>query len=164
MSTSRNNIVREVAPKSVFESARWVLSSSVTYNQGDLLAFDTSSKILKVAGTADAANLLGVARQKIVSGVAASPYQGTAVDASEGISDVAGPVYGVVASFTPKTGDSFTPGCFVYMTADPQTVTVTDPGSSDHIGVYQGPTVTGAAGLLIDVLVGARYGMTGLHF
>lgn len=157
MSTSQNNIVRSVAPKSRFESALPVLSTAVTYNQGDLIAFDTSAKVLTLATTANVANLLGVARQKVVNGIVASPYQGTAVDASQGFSDMAGPVYGIVAFFTGKTGDSFTPGCAVYLTSDPQTVTVTDPGSNDHIGIYQGRTATGASGSTVDVLVGARY-------
>lgn len=164
MSTSRNNIVRQVAPKSIFPSSIAVLTTAVTFNQGDLLAFDTSNKRLKPAGTADAANLLGVAIQKVVNGVVQSPYQGTAVDASVGISDMGGPLYGVVASFAPKVGDSFTPGCLVYLTSDPQTVTVTDPGSNDSVGVYQGIAITGAAGLLVDVLVGARYALPGLCF
>lgn len=157
MSSPINNIVRSVAPKSRFESALPLLSTAVNYNQGDLLAFDGTNKILVPATTGNVANLLGVARQTIVAGVAKSPYQGTAVDASVGISDLAGPVYGVVAFFTPKVGDAFTVGCAVYLTADPQTVTVTDPGSNDSIGIYQGRALTGAAGLTVDVLVGSRY-------
>lgn len=160
MSTANNNIVRLVAPKSIFESAYGVLSSSVTYNQGDFIAFDTSAKVLKVAGTADIDNLLGIARQSIVNGVAPNPYQGTAVDASQAIADVAGPVYGVVASMVLKTGDAFTLGCKVYLTADPQTVTVTDPGSgAKNCGIYNGPlaVASAAAGQKGDILIGARY-------
>lgn len=157
MTIAVNNIVRSVAPKSKFESALPVLSTAVSYNQGDLIAFNTSSKILAVATTGNMANLLGVARQTIVNGVAQSPYQGTAVDASQGISDLAGPVYGVVAFFKTTVGDSYTPGAAVYMGADAQTVTVTDPGSNDSIGIYQGRALTGAAGVTADVLVGSRY-------
>jgi len=165
MSTSKNNIVREIAPKSLFESAKAVLSADVTYNQGDLIAFDTSAKVLKVAGTADIDNLLGVARQKIVEGVQASPYQGTDVDASQAIDDCAGPVYGVVAFMTLKTGDAFAAGDKVYLTADPQTVTSTDPGSGKHCGVYQGGTVaSAAAGQVGDILIGARYSLGAINF
>lgn len=160
MSTSQNNIVRSVRPMAMFESAFSVLSTSVTYNQGDLLAFDTSAKVLKVAGTADSANLLGVARQKIVNGVAASPYQGTAVDASQAIEDLAGPVFGVVAFFTLKTGDAFNPGDKVYLTSDPQTVTITNPGDGNYIGIFQDKAVaSAAAGQTGNVLVGHRYGL-----
>lgn len=160
MSTANNNIVRLVAPKSMFESAYGVLSSAVTYNQGDFLAFDTSAKILKVAGTADIDNLLGIARQSVASGKAVSPYQGTAVDASTGISDLAGPVYGVTASMVLKTGDAFAMGDKVYLTADPQTVTVTDPGSgTKNCGIFNGPVAvaSAAAGQKSDILIGARY-------
>lgn len=162
MSTANNNIVRLVAPKSFFESAYGVLSSSseCTWNQGDFIAFDTSSKLLKVAGTADIDNLLGIARQSIINGLPPSPYQGTAVDASQAILDQAGPVYGVTASMVLKTGDAFTMGCKVYLTADPQTVTVTDPGSgAKNCGIFNGPlaVASAAAGQKSDILIGARF-------
>lgn len=164
MSVAKNNIVRQIAPKTIFGSALGVLSTSVTYNQGDLIAFDATNKILKpVTGAGDAANILGVAIQTIVNGVAKSPYQGTMVDASVGLSDIPGPQYGVVAYFNTVSGDSFTPGCSVFLSSnDPQVVTVT---GSTSIGVYQGKTFTSAAsGNTVDVLVGARYGMSGLAF
>ena len=159
--TPQNNIVRSVSPKSIFESAIPVLSTAVNYNQGDLLCYDGSNKVLITATTGNIANLLGVARQTVVNGIVKSPYQGTAVDASQGFSDMAGPVYGIVAFFNGKVGDSFTPGCLVYLGSDAQTVTVTDPGSNDHIGIYQGRTQTGATGSTVDVLVGARYSAGG---
>ena len=160
MSTPINNIVRSVAPKSIFESAKAVVTSAVTFNQGDLIAFDTVNYRLKaVTADTDAPNFLGVARQTIVSGVVKSPYQGTAVDAAAAIDDITGPVYGVVASLILKTGDAFTPGCKVYLTADAQTVTVTDPGTHDPIGVYQGKNVASAtAGQKGEILVGSRFG------
>jgi hypothetical protein len=164
MSTPKNNIVREVAPKSLFESAFPVLSSAVTYNQGDLIAFNTGTSVLKVAGTGDIDNLLGIARQTVINGVTKSPYQGTAVDASQAIEDVAGPVYGIVARMVLKSGDSFTPGAKVYLTADPQTITVTDPGSGKNCGLFQGRAVTAGSGSTGDVLIGARYGLSGIQF
>jgi hypothetical protein len=167
MSTPKNNIIRSIAPKSLFESAFPVLSTSVTYNQGDLLAFDTSSKILKpISATGDAANCLGVARQTVVSGVVKSPYQGTPVDASQAIEDVAGPVYGVVASLTLKTGDAFNPGDKVYLvTTDAQTVTSTTNSGGANVGIFQGPAVaSAAAGQTGAVLIGARYGTTDIKF
>lgn len=160
MSVANNNIVREVAPKSFFESAYPVLSTAVTYKQGDFIAFDTSGKVLKVAGTADIDNLLGIARQSITLGIAPNPYQGTAVDASTAISDVAGPVYGVTATMTLKTGDAFALGDKVYLTADPQTVTVTDPGSgTKNCGIFNGPlaVASASAGQTGTILIGARY-------
>lgn len=160
--TPINNIIREVAPKSLFESALPVLSTAVTYNQGDLISYDATSNILKpVTGSGDSTFILGVARQTIVAGKTASPYT-TAVDASQAIEDVAGPVFGVVASLKLTAGVNYVPGLPVYLTAtDAQTVTSASAGSS--IGLYQGPAITSAgAGLYGDVLVGARYGLSGL--
>jgi hypothetical protein len=164
MSTAKNNIVRLVAPKSLFESAYGVLSSSVTYNQGDFLALDTVNHVLKAAGTADIDNLLGIARQSILNGVAPNPYQGTAVDASQAIADVAGPVYGVTAFMVLNTGDAFNMGDKVYLTGDPQTVTSTDPGSGKACGIFDGPVAvaSAAAGQTGDILIGARYLQAGL--
>lgn len=166
MSSPTNNIKISVSPKSLFESAFGVLDDTVTYNQGDLIAFDTSNKILKpFSATGDAQNFLGVARQTLIDGVPKSPYIGTQVDNSQQIRDVAGPVYGVVAFFTLKTGDAFNPGDKVYATAtDPQTVTSSDnTGSGLNIGIYQGPLAisSAVAGQTGNVLVGARYSLGG---
>jgi hypothetical protein len=164
MSSPKNNIVRSVAPKSLFESALPVLDNTVTYNQGDLIAFDTNNGVLKAAATGDIDNLLGVARQTLIDGVMPSPYQGTAVDASQAIEDVAGPVYGIVASMVLLNGDTFNPGDKVYLTADPQTVTVTNPGSGKNCGIYQGRAITAGSASVGDVLIGARYGLSGIQF
>ncbi|MBX4188338.1 MAG: hypothetical protein KW793_04375 [Candidatus Doudnabacteria bacterium] len=164
MSTPINNIIRGGSQaKSLFTSALPVLSSAVTYNQGDLIAFNTSTKVLKVAATGDGANILGVAVNTVVSGLPKSPYQGTAVDASQGASDMEGPVYGVVASLYLTSGDAFVLGAPVYLTADPQTVTVTQPGSDPSIGVFVGqaaitPAASGTKG---DIQIGLRYGVGG---
>lgn len=166
MSTiAQNNIVRQVGLKSMFESAKPVLSTAVTFNQGDLIAFDTTNKVLKAfAASGDGANILGVARNTIVSGVMPSPIQGTAVDASQAIEDLAGPGYGVVAFFKATAGDTWNPGDAVYGSlTDAQTVQKTALGSS--IGIYQGSAIASAvAGQSILVLVGARYGTTDIHF
>ncbi len=169
MTTPINNIVRGGAQgRSIFPSALPLLSSSVNYNQGDLLCYDGSNHVLITAATGNFANFLGVAVNTVVNGLPKTPYQGTAVDASEGASDMAGPLYNVVVSLTLDTGSSLAPGAPVYISSvGPQNVAATDPGSGDSIGIYTGTqgTISGsAAGLKIDVLVGARYGMTGLHF
>lgn len=163
MSTPINNIIRGGAQgKSLFDSALPVLSSAVSYNQGDLIAFDTSTKVLKVAATGDGGEFLGVAVNTVVNGLPKQAYQGTAVDASVGASDMAGPMYGVVASLFLNSGDAFTSGAPVYLTADPQTVTVTQPGSDESIGVFVGPAITPAAsGTKGDVKLGLRYGVGG---
>lgn len=164
MSNARNNVVRTLNNRSLFESALPVLSTSSNWNQGDLIAFDSTNKILNaITGSGSAANLVGVANQTIQSGLVPSPYQGTQVDASQGFSDVQGPSFGNVYSMVLKSGDAFTPGAPVYGTTDPQTVSVTSAGSK--VGIFQGravtPAVTGTVG---DVLIGANYQMAGLTF
>jgi hypothetical protein len=153
-----NNITRSVAPKSLFESAKAVISAAVSFNQGDLISLNGGVLTAYTTETT-AVNLLGVARQTVVSGVVKSPYSGTAVDASVALEDLVGPVYGVIAKFKVKTSDSLTPGCLLYLAGtDAQTLTVTDPGTHDHMGIYQGAAATAAATERYEVLVGARYG------
>src|SRR6266478_10224265 len=97
--TPINNIVRGGSQgRSVFPSALPVLSSAVNYNQGDLLCFDGTNHVLIPAATGNFANFLGVAINTVVTGLPKSPYLGTAVDASEGASDMGGPLYNVVVS------------------------------------------------------------------
>jgi hypothetical protein len=166
MTTPINNIVRGGAQgRSVFSSLLPVLSTSVSFNQGDLLYFNTSTHVVAPAATGNAANCLGVAINTIVNGVPKSPYT-TAVDASEGFSDLGGPLYGVVASLILDTGSTVNPGTLLYYsTVGAQNVTPTQPGSDPAIGIWVGPAVSSsAAGAKGDVLVGAAYGMTGLHF
>lgn len=164
MTTPINNIIRCGAQgKSLFDSALPVLSSAVTYNQGDLLAFNTSSKVLKVAATGDGANFLGVAINTVVNGLPKQAYTGTAVDASVGMSDMGGPLYAVVAQLYLTSGDAFVLGAPVYLTADAQTITVTQPGSDPSVGVFVGPSAItpAASGTKGDVKLGLRYGVGG---
>lgn len=164
MTVAINNIVRSVAPKSIFESAKTVIDATVSYNQGDLIAFDGSANLLKaVTAYGDAVGFLGVAKQTIVLGVVKSPYTGTAVDAAQAVEDIAGPVYGVVASLILKTADAFNPGDKVYLTSNAQTISSVNPGSGDtpatdnYIGIYQGKVVASAtAGQKGDILLGTR--------
>lgn len=165
MTTPINNIVRGGSQaKSLFDSALPVLSSSVSYNQGDLIAFDTGSNVLKVvASSGDAANFLGVAVNTVVNGLPKQAYQGTAVDSSVGMSDMEGPVYSVVASLYLTSGEAFVPGGSVYVTSDAQTVSSSANGTA--IGVFVGPAVTpSASGTKGDVKVGLVYGGAGLQF
>lgn len=155
-----NNIKRQVAPVSLFESAKFVIDSTVSFNQGDLIALDTVNHVLKaVTASTDAPNFLGVAAVTIVSGKVKSPYQGTAVDAAQAIEDIKGPVSHVVVELIATTGDAFVPGALVYLTAtDAQTVTSTDPGTHDPIGVYQGKNIASAsAGQKIEVFIKHRF-------
>ena len=157
MSVARNNLVRQVQPASLFESAKPVLSTNslCTWNQGDLIAFDSNRGFLRpVTGSGDAGIIVGVALQTIVNGVKPSPYQGTAVDASEAIDDVGGPMFGSVFQMVLQAGGTFTPGAYVYPTTDPQTVS---PTGSWPCGIYQGLQVTQGSTAYGDCLIGSTY-------
>lgn len=165
--TPINNIIRQGAQgRSMFASALPVLSSAVNYNQGDLLCFDDSGNVLIPAATGNVANFLGVAINTVVNGVPASPYQGVPV--TEGPSDMGGPLFGVVATFTLDTSSSLNPGDLVYLSAvGVQNVAPSDPGSNGSIGVYtgtQGVLSSSSAGQKVDILLGARFRMSGLTF
>lgn len=150
-----NKITRSVNPKSVFESAQSLVDATISWNQGDLLYLDSTAHLLKpVTAETQSADFMGVARQTIVLGKVASPYN-TDVVASQAISDIAGPQTGVVAKVILKTGDTIAPGQVVGL--DPASgfrnvsVTVT----TVPVGVYQGPAITTApAGTEIEVYFG----------
>lgn len=159
MTAAKNTIIRSVSPGSVFPSARKVISSAVSYNQGDLLVFDATNKLIKVPTAETEGNtFLGVATETIVSGKLQSPYT-TAVDASQAISDVPGPEYGVVAQCTLKGGDSLTAGQLVYLRPEEGTRCIQSTGTK-AIGVYQGAAVTGGPSTSptnVEIYIGHRY-------
>lgn len=158
--TASDRIVRGGPGKSLFDDCSNV-TAGVTWNQGDLIAFDTSAHKLKVVtAQTDAANIVGIADNTIVSGKLAGPYDGLAGNNTASIGPLfSGPKYGVVASLKLLSGDAFTTGCPVYLTtaSDAQTVTVTAPSTNDPIGIYQGPAVTASSGSVGPVLIGCRY-------
>lgn len=159
-----NNIVRSVSPKTIFPDATKVISSAVSYNQGDLLIFNTSTKLIAAAAAeSDGSTFLGVATETVVSGKLASPYV-TPVDASAAVTSVPGPQYGVVALLTLKTGDALLPGGLVYLNPAGGTQHVQASGTKS-VGVYQGSTIASAsAGQQIEVLLGCRYPSDALLF
>ena len=152
-----NNIVRSESRKSIFPSAQSVVSAAVSFEQGDLLVFDDAANLLKVPTLeADGSTFLGVAVESVVLGKLKKPYS-TDVDASSAITDVPGPVYGVIAKCVLKTGSTVAPGDLISL----------DPASGTRgvqalvtkgIGIYQGAAIVGsAAGLEIEVLLGSRH-------
>lgn len=158
MSIANNNLIREVNPgRSLFASLKPVLSTACTWNQGDILKYDPTNDVLKpVTGSGDGGLVVGVAVNSITAGIMPSPYQGTAVDASQAIEDAAGPLFGNVFSMALNTGDSWVPGQKAYLTGDPQTLTSAVTGA--FVGIYQGPAVTSAAsGTYGDFLIGQTY-------
>lgn len=157
--TPINNIIRGGAQgKSLFPSALPLLSTAVSYNQGDLICFDGTNHVFIGAATGNAANFLGVAINTIVNGLPKSPYQGTAVDASEAFSDLGGPLYDCVVTLTVDTGSNIFPGCPVYI-SNVGFQNVSASGSTS-VGIYsgsQGTIASTVAGQKIDVLVRSRY-------
>jgi len=157
--SAKNTIVREVGRKSIFESAINVISSAVSFNQGDLLVFnDTSNLIAIPSAETEGSTFLGVATVSIASGKLIGPYTGIP-DAvtSSAINDVPGPAYGVIAKCVAKTGITLAAGDPIYL--DPATGTrgVTNTGTK-IIGIYQGAAVaTTVAGQEIEVLIGCRH-------
>jgi len=152
-----NNVIREVAKKSIFEDARQQISAATTIKQGSLVCFNETSNLLVLPAAETEGNLfLGVMPVSIVNGKLASPYN-TDVQASQSISDVPGPQYGQIHKLTLKTGDSLNPGDNVYL--DPATgADGVQAAGTKAIGIYQGKAIAGAAaGTQIEVLVGCRF-------
>lgn len=152
----KNRITRTVAPKSIFESAISVISSAVSFDQGDLLVFDdTNNRLKKPTAEAEGSTFVGIAQCSISSGKLLTPYV-TDVDAAQAISDIPGPVYGVIAKLVLKTGDSINPGDDVYLDPASGSYHVSVTGTKS-IGLYQGGALSSvAAGTQIEVLLGAR--------
>ena len=160
MATAKNKITRSVSPGSIFESAQAVLDSTISYNQGDLLSYDSSGKkILIPSAEGDGATFLGVARETVVNGQIKNPFTGTEVAVGSAIPDSPGPQYGVIAKAFLKPSDSLSPGDLVYLNPAAGTQHVQASGTK-AVGVYQGAAVTGgptSALTEIEVLFGHRY-------
>jgi len=155
--TPKNNIVRSVRPISLFESALSVINSTVSFNQGDILFLDTTNHLIKpVTSDTDAARACGIARNTVVNGKLLSSYQGTSVDASVAIEDIAGPQGGVIALLKLKSGDSFVPGGFVYAcSVDAQTIS---SSGTNVIGVFQDAAITANSSSTGRALIGMNAG------
>lgn len=147
-----NKITRTINPKSVFEDAKNVIDSTISFNQGDLMYFDAVNNLIKtVTAETQSANFVGVARVTVVSGKLASPYN-TDVVASQAIASIPGPQTGVIMKCVLKTGDSINPGDLVGL--DPATGTrgVSVTITTNSIGIYQGPAIaTAAAGTEVEI-------------
>lgn len=156
--SGKNTITRSVSKGSIFESAKAIHDATITYNQGDLLCFDSSAHLIKIpAVEGDGSTFLGVATESVTSGKLNSPYT-TAVDAAAAISDVPGPAYGVIAKCRLKPSDTLNPGDLVYLY--PTDSRGVQASGTKAIGVYQGATVTGAPSTSyteVEVLLGHRY-------
>lgn len=142
---AKNRIVRQGSLIPVFANAQPLVSSAISWNQGDLLYLDTVNHLLKpVTADADGATFAGIAQQTLVSGRPRPVYQGTAVDAAAAIEAIAGPQHGCDALMKLKSGDVFVAGGLVYATAvDAQTVS---SAGTNAIGVFVDAGLTAVAG------------------
>jgi len=166
-----DRIIRDDRGVTLFQSGKSAVDASSTWNQGDLITFNTSAHALRrVASTADGLTCVGIADNVVTNGKLAGPYDGlTAVDAAQVTPDFVGPKYGVVASMVLVTSGAFHCGDKVYLQdgGDSQTVGPTG-GDSNYVGIYVGTTIaSAAAGQQGPILLGARYPAatgTGLNF
>jgi hypothetical protein len=146
--------VREDVKRSLFPSAQALTTSSITYAQGDLLMLDVSAHTIRKVTSGDlGAWFLGISEVNISSGKLVQPYT-TDVASSVAISDIPGPVIGVVAKLVLKTSDSINPGDPVYLnvSAGAFHVTVTQAMGAIAIGYYQGAALSSvAAGTLVEI-------------
>jgi hypothetical protein len=145
-------------------------ASTNSWNQGDLLCYDTSNFYLRaVTATGDGLSVIGIADQTVTSGKLAGPYDGLTQNntASYGLAP-SGPKYGVVAQMKLVSGVAYNFGCKVFLTnTDAQTVSSTG-GDTNYVGVYVGPTLASAGSAVRGAcLIGARWPAatgTGLNF
>lgn len=159
-----NNIKSEIAPKTIFRDVGGLVSSTISWEQGDILVFDDAANKVKAASAeADGLTVLGVAQQSVTNGVIFGPYTGiTDNSASIQAGALAGPVYGVEAELVLAAGSTINAGDLVYI-SDAKTVAVT---GTKAIGIYTGSkSITGSvAGQKIICHMGARFPLDTLKF
>lgn len=159
--TAKNTIVRSPAPYAPIEDMKNFLTTSLTFNQGDLLALDTTNHCVKViAADGDTAAFIGVAMQSIKNGLLSSPYT-TSVDSNQGQTNFVGPMAGVEATCILNSGDTFHPGDKVYpigASGGTQTVSTSSNSSARKpCGYYMGAQVTATSGSTGPIRLEAQF-------
>lgn len=153
-----NRIVRSVDQNSLFEDCKALLSSAVTFNQGDLLYLNTSTHLLsRLSSEGNAATFCGISRVSVTNGVENGPYTGLASSSQVAIGATPGPVFGVEVSLILKSGDGVFPGSDIY--ADPANGNFhVQASGTKPIGCAAGSQVaiTGDGATYITVRLGAR--------
>jgi len=160
----KNTLARVIAPKTIFPDLENAVSTSSTWNEGDLLIFNTTTKKLELpVAEADGATFVGVSPIQISGGKPPKVYV-TDVDASAAIPAQMGPVYGNAFRVILKAGDAITTGASVYLdvASGAQNVSIT---GTKAIGTYYGKALTAATGgTVIEVVIGARFPNDTLKF
>lgn len=156
-----NNVNTQVGGRTLFPDVKYFTNSSISYNQGDLLIFDTANNVVRAASAeSECASFLGIAALDVVNGYPRSPYS-TQVDGSQGIVAIPGPQYGDTFNMVLQTGSTLAPGAAIYgkpvaVGVEPNTLVAAT--GTYQIGIYQGGAITSsAAGTMIEVLIGARW-------
>lgn len=167
MSTyGQNGTFRRVNRNSLIEDISAAVGASTTFNAGDFLCFNLTTKTFKTLGAeSDSVTFAGLAVQSVVNGKPVSAYT-TDVDASQGYPSIKGPEFGDEVYALLKAGDAVTPGSPLYYNtgATPVKNGVTVTAGTKIIGYYFGPALTGAptTGTVIPIKLGARFVDSGL--
>lgn len=160
----KNTLARRIAPKTIFPDIQKVVNSSSTWNEGDLLIFNTTThRIEKPTLETQGSTFVGVSPIQISQGKPPAVYVAD-VDASAAIPAQMGPEYGNAYRVILKAGDAINPGDSVYLdpTSGAQNVSVT---GTKAIGTYYGAALTAATGgTVIEVVIGARFPNDTLKF
>jgi hypothetical protein len=164
-----NTVVKEIAIKQVFPDVKNLTDSTVSYFQGDIMIFDTTTKLVRAAtAESECVTLLGIADANIYLGKPFSPYYNTPVDAAQAVPAINGPIYGMTAKLILKSGDSLTAGAAVFAYQNNSDTVYgkqyCQAAGTKAIGVYQGPAITGDGVAKVEVLIGSRYPNDTLKF
>jgi hypothetical protein len=140
-----NKVARRVARNTMFGDIINMIGASSTWNQGDLLIFNTTTlTVARAAVQSDGANFLGISPVTIVNGKMASSYTAD-TDASQTPASMPGPEFGDEYFVVCKAGDALTPGCALYLAPLTGYNTVSVTGNK-QVGIYIGPAMVSATG------------------
>jgi hypothetical protein len=157
-----NTIARKIGTKTRFVDISAKIDSTVSFNQGDLLVWDNTNKlVVKAAAEADGATFLGIAPVTIVDGNYPPIYNS---DVVAGVPAIPGPEYGDVHRVMLKAGDAVVEGQTLFL--DPASGgRFVQTAGTKAVGIYQGKALTAAVGgTEIEMLVGARWPNDTLEF
>lgn len=142
----KNGTFRRVNRNSLAEDITAAVGASTTYNAGDFLTFNLTTKTFgQLAGESDTQSFAGLAVQSVSSGKVPTAYT-TDVDGSAGYPQIKGPEFGDEVYATLKAGDSVTPGTVLgynALSTSPKNG-VTTTITTKAIAIYFGPALTGA--------------------
>ena len=151
----KNLVNKQIREGTLFPDIKNMLATWVSFNAGDFLILDTTAE-------SECVNFVGMAAVDVVNGQPRSPYS-TQVDASVANTSLQGPVYGDTYNLVLQTGSTISAGAAIYaspVAAGTEPNTLVSATGTYQIGIYTGAagTITSsAAGLSIEVLIGARY-------